>query len=281
LQDAPSDREPSDDQGNLSALLLYLRPYLMYRGDLLTFYHSVFESAAGAAYLDRPDRRRLAHRRLGTFFLNKTRAIELGRWRSPPKRPGVEVLYHLKSAGMWDEIVSCLADEHLFARISRRALGVEYEAGFYGGPDPDPLSPDSFAELAPNVRSELMHKIATALAARARDCIAAAHRYEQPWPETADKLRKDDQEGFFAYRDTFYDFTRLAGLAAKWALAAYDHSSASRVKLRAFLDDAKGVGSFVHYIYHFGSSQTGLSGAVEDDAYPAYEAWEKLNQLRD
>ncbi|MGB8984422.1 MAG: AAA family ATPase, partial [Anaerolineales bacterium] len=58
----------SDAEGNLAALLRLLRPYLMYRGDLLDFSHDEFKSAAVSSQLETHEQCKTAHAQLADYF---------------------------------------------------------------------------------------------------------------------------------------------------------------------------------------------------------------------
>jgi nephrocystin-3 len=60
--------DPGDKRGNVAALQRLLKPYLMYRGDRLDFYHDQLRQAARTLYLD-SERTILAyHRKLADYF---------------------------------------------------------------------------------------------------------------------------------------------------------------------------------------------------------------------
>jgi hypothetical protein len=58
----------ADPQGNVAALVRLLRPYLMYRGELIDFFHGQVRQAAVAAYLNQEDDQVKAHDCLAAYF---------------------------------------------------------------------------------------------------------------------------------------------------------------------------------------------------------------------
>lgn len=270
---------PDDAQGNVAALAQLLRPYLMSRGELLDFYHSQFRESVRAEYLDSESKRQVTHRELANYFLSQAYSVRDGTWEGESPRGFSELLFHLKSAGMWNEISSCMKDSRIFTNLWPGVYGVDFDKGVYSSSDPDALAPDSLSGLQVTLRSEIGYEIATAFENHARDRIRQTQAFKQPWPKTAQYLREHDTEGFATYRDTFFSFIRLAGKAAEFAIAAFEDSGDGRKNLRAFLDRNGDIRSFLHYLHHFGHGETGLSHALEDDAYPRYKAWENLKRL--
>jgi hypothetical protein len=270
---------PDDAQGNVAALMQLLRPYLMHRGELLDFYHSQFRESVESEYLDLELERQGAHRELANYFLGQAYSVRDGTWKGEIPRGFSELLFHLKSAGMWNEISSCMKDSRIFTHLSPSVYGVNFDRGVYFIPEPDALTPDSLSGLQVKLRSEVGYEIAAAFETHARSRIRQTQAFKQPWPETAQYLREHDDEGFAAYRDTFYSFIRLAGKTAEFAIVAFEDSQDGRENLRGFLNRNRDISSFLHYLENFGSGETGLSHALEDDAYPSSKAWEKLRRL--
>lgn len=60
--------DPGDKRGNVAALQRLLRPYLMYRGDHLDFYHDQFRQAVSALYLKSEEDKIAYHSRLADYF---------------------------------------------------------------------------------------------------------------------------------------------------------------------------------------------------------------------
>lgn len=60
--------DPGDKLGNVAALQRFLRPYLMFRGDRLDFYHNQFRQAAKDSYLESEKVRKTYHKRLAEYF---------------------------------------------------------------------------------------------------------------------------------------------------------------------------------------------------------------------
>ena len=272
--------DPEDRQGNVAALLRLLRPYLMYRGEMLDFFHSQLCEAVVDEYLGGAGRSG-AHQRLGEYFIQTARVAHERKWDTEIQHCFSEMLFHLQSAGMWDDIIAILRDPRMFQHLPPRAYGVDFDRGTYFGAETGSLDPGLLGTLPAPRRLEIGFGIAEEFLAEARRRIDTTNQFEQPWPATANHLRESDPSGFARFRDTFYSFTRIAGLAAKWAAAGFVDSQAGRARLQAFEERQRGFGvsSFLHYLHHFGSGGTGLSHALEDDAYPAFHAWEELRRL--
>lgn len=60
--------DPIDKKGNVAALQRLLRPYLMFRGDRIDFYHDQFRQAVIAEYLISEETRQSYHIRLANYF---------------------------------------------------------------------------------------------------------------------------------------------------------------------------------------------------------------------
>lgn len=87
------DRE--DSQGNLVALLHLLRPYLMRRGALLTFYHGQFRAAAHEKWLSTAAQRERANAQLACYFRDQADPDKNKRWMGKSKRAFLELPFHL------------------------------------------------------------------------------------------------------------------------------------------------------------------------------------------
>ena len=96
---------PRDPHGHVAALQRLLRPYLMYRGDLLDFYHSEFRGAVMGVYLHGEEQLRDRHRQLADYF--QTQAL------SP--RKAEELPWQLSKAEEWSRLRDALADVPLLA----------------------------------------------------------------------------------------------------------------------------------------------------------------------
>lgn len=84
---------PDDPQGNVASLLYLLRPYLMYRGELLDFYHSQLKNAFWKCYLSDEARNRQAHQTIASYFET--------RWHEPNHHALSELPYHQIHARTW------------------------------------------------------------------------------------------------------------------------------------------------------------------------------------
>ena len=271
--------DPEDPQGNVAALLRLLRPYLMHRGEMLDFFHSQLREAVADEYLSGAGRSG-AHERVAEYFLRTARVAHERKWGTEIQHCFSEMLFHLQSASMWEDIMAILWDPRIFEHLPARAYGVDFDRGTYIT-DRGSLDPKVLGTLPAARRVEIGFGIAELFLAEARRRIDTTNQFEKPWPATANRLRESDPSGFARFRDTFYSFTRLAGLAARWAAAGFVDSQAGRARLHAFEERERGFGvsSFLHYLHHFGSGETGLSHALEDDAYPPFHAWEELRRL--
>jgi WD40 repeat protein len=91
----PGAERPADPQGNVAALVRLLRPYLMYRGELIDFFHGQVRQAAVATYLDQEDDKLTAHDCLATYFERKADHRGDGAWVGKYPRALTEFPYHL------------------------------------------------------------------------------------------------------------------------------------------------------------------------------------------
>jgi hypothetical protein len=268
-----------DVHRNVAALIQLLIPYLMRRGFLLDFYHEQFRKAVETKYFDTKEKQIATHRRLADYFVSQAYSVRDGTWKGKIPRGFSELLFHLKSAGMWTDIVSCLQSDEIFAHLWPGSYGLDFDRGIYFVPDPDALNPASLFDLPAKKRSELGYAIASAFSKHARSRMKLTYCFKRPWPETAQKLRESEPERFVIFRDAFYSFTRLAGKSAEFALASFDDSQEGLNDLKVFFDGNADIRSFLNYLESFGSDETGLSHALEDDAFPSFEAWEKIRNL--
>lgn len=130
----------SDKVGNVAALTRLLRPYLMYRGELLDFFHGQIRDAARSAYLSTDDERHQAHCTIAQFFRSKADPAEDKTWSGAQEYPRSvsELLHHLTEAHMWDDVYATLTDlAFLEAKCTYVAVGQEGEGAekrtVYGG----------------------------------------------------------------------------------------------------------------------------------------------------
>jgi tetratricopeptide (TPR) repeat protein len=96
----------SDLGGNVAALLHLLRPYLMYRGELLNFYHDQFRVASCARYMLTPAHIEVYHHVLSDYFASI---------KEPASRKIDELPWQLAHAQSWKELSEVLADIVFFA----------------------------------------------------------------------------------------------------------------------------------------------------------------------
>ncbi|NWG13698.1 MAG: DUF4062 domain-containing protein [Acidobacteria bacterium] len=107
--------DPGDPTGQVAGLERLLRPYLMFRGDLLDAYHIQFREAMEAYSLASEARRKEVNRRLAEYFCANRMF-----YRSLSELP-----YHQTVAGMWRELETILTD--LTFVDAKCAAGLTYE----------------------------------------------------------------------------------------------------------------------------------------------------------
>jgi hypothetical protein len=102
----------SDPQGNVAALTRLLRPYLMYSGDLLKFFHGQTEEAVRGIYLDEEEERLAAHRAVAEFFRKKADPAGDLTWTGAADYPRSvsELPHHLTETRMWEDLYAVLTD---------------------------------------------------------------------------------------------------------------------------------------------------------------------------
>lgn len=111
---APGDAIESsagpDSQGNVAALIHLLRPYLMYRGELLDFYHVQFRNAVRDTYLQTEEKRQGAHQDLAGYFYQKSDPSRDHTWAGNYPRGLSELPYHQTQGRQWDDLYTVLTD---------------------------------------------------------------------------------------------------------------------------------------------------------------------------
>jgi hypothetical protein len=253
-----SNKETSTTRtGLLSVLLRLLRPNLMYRAELIDFCHLQIREAATALYLSSDAKRRSAHATLGFYFLCILRSQQT----VERSRAAKELLYHLRSAGLWDEIVRCLADSHIFDRLPPASFGISYDGGTFTATDDDGLTSQSLQDLPIQERKRTALAIAKIFAMRARYCLSQAMLFERPWALTAYRLEATDPEAFYGFRDVFYNFMLYADRAFVFARIACEGNS---VLSREFLYKWSDVTAYAERFERRGHEITGLSHQIED-----------------
>jgi nephrocystin-3 len=248
--------DPGDRLGNVAALLRLLRPYLMHRGELIDFFHSQLREAVENEFLQTEEERQLGHRVLGLYFMAQVRA-QLCPGRS---HGGRELLYHLQSAAMWDQIVSALADSSVFGCLSPSSYGVSYDSGEFTTVDEGGLRPEALRDLPSKKRSKVAHSLAAIFAGQARQLLDRAMSFPQPWPLTAHRLRQTDSLAFAKYRDTFYSFMYLSEMGFNYSNISCD---GSRKRSSQFLHDFADIVSFNDRFERRGHEEAGLSHQLE------------------
>jgi telomerase protein component 1 len=101
-----------DSSGNTAALSRLLRPYLMYRGELLDFFHGQIREAAAGIYVGEEQNRIDAHRLVADLLAKHADPHGDGTWAGAPDYPrGVsELPYHLTEGQTWDKLTATLTD---------------------------------------------------------------------------------------------------------------------------------------------------------------------------
>lgn len=102
----------SDSLGNTAALIRLLRPYLMYRGELLDFFHGQIREAARTLYVGTDAEVIAAHRSLAELFRKNADPDGDATWIAAARYPrGVgELPFHLTESRAWDELENTLTD---------------------------------------------------------------------------------------------------------------------------------------------------------------------------
>lgn len=117
--------EPGDPLGNVAALLRLLRPYLMFRGDLLDFRHRVFREAAERTYLTTAAHRRSAHLAVAECLRSFADPVGDLCCRGATAHALSELPHHLGGAEEWSELAATL--ENVFFLQAKSANGMVYE----------------------------------------------------------------------------------------------------------------------------------------------------------
>ena len=188
------------------------------------------------------------------------------------------LLYYSWRAQRWDQIIKSFSEKRIFEKLPPITYGAAYSPGLFHGLSTGTLLPIHLQDLEAADRKMVGEAIANALSSSARRYMKAAQSYPQPWNEVADKFRREDEEEFTRYRDSFYIFATLAELSANWALAAFaDADAEAHGRGQKFLEANSDMVSFLNYLANFGAGATGLSRALEDNlAGPSHDAWQKF-----
>jgi WD40 repeat protein len=121
---------PETPFGNIAALERLLRPYLMYRGDLIDFFHSQLRAAAVQEYLPDAAARTAAHAALANHFRNRADPSSDQRWTARDARALSELPHHLAQAGQMRELAGALSS-YTFMRAKTEAVGILSLIGDY------------------------------------------------------------------------------------------------------------------------------------------------------
>jgi len=95
-------QDESDRRGNVAALVHLLRPYLLWRGELLDFHHSQFREAVVGTYLAQEDHRLAADGVLVGYFERQ--------WAKPDLHALSELPFHCTRASQFSKLSSILSD---------------------------------------------------------------------------------------------------------------------------------------------------------------------------
>jgi WD40 repeat protein len=117
--------DPGDPLGNVAAQLRLLRPYLMRRGELLDFYHGQFREAAGAAYLDTPEKQRAAHQSVATCLQAFADPHRDGQCRDATPHALSELPHHQTRAEAWPDLIATL--ENFFFLEAKVSHGMAFD----------------------------------------------------------------------------------------------------------------------------------------------------------
>lgn len=133
---AQPGEDTADALGNVAALNRLLRPYLMYRGNLIDFFHGQIREAANTAYLGQQADRRSAHQQIAAYFRGKADPAHDLTWpraASYPRAIG-ELPYHLTEGQEWHALFKVLTDfGFLEAKCTYVAVQETAEGTRYGG----------------------------------------------------------------------------------------------------------------------------------------------------
>ena len=132
----------ADPQGNVAALLHLLHPYLMYRGELLDFYHGQFRAAAKEAWLKTGTQVQTAHAQLADYFRQLADPDSNQLWGLNPRLLG-ELPFHIAHGARETELLELLSQlAFLSARVATRQV-YEQVADYYlvGSHLPSALTP--------------------------------------------------------------------------------------------------------------------------------------------
>ena len=88
-----------DPQGNIAALQRLLRPFLMYKGELIDFFHGQLAEAVEKEYLKK-EKKLEFHRKLAEYFYTKADPLKDASWIGKHRHAFSELSYHQYSANM-------------------------------------------------------------------------------------------------------------------------------------------------------------------------------------
>jgi WD40 repeat protein len=109
----------SDAQGNVASLLHLLRPYLMYRGELLDFCHIQFRDAAKELYLGTDSRLCDVNGQLAEFFRNAADPDRNNTWSGASSHAFSELPFHLTYGKKHADLTIILTDLKFISSKSR------------------------------------------------------------------------------------------------------------------------------------------------------------------
>ncbi|OPX57342.1 MAG: NACHT domain protein [Methanobacterium sp. PtaB.Bin024] len=101
--------DPDDPRGNIAALQRLLRPYLMYKDELIYFYHGQLKEAVDNRYLDYKNKLDY-NRKLADYFHKKADPHDNLSWNGKNPRSFSELPHHQIEAELWGDIEDTLTD---------------------------------------------------------------------------------------------------------------------------------------------------------------------------
>lgn len=122
--------DPGDPLGNVAALQRLLRPYLMWRGELLDFYHGQLREAVEGEYLSDAEERIAAHGALAGYFRHAGDPSGEGKWDGRSSRCLSELPYHQIHAEAWPELETTLCNIFFLEAKTRGGMVFELALDF-------------------------------------------------------------------------------------------------------------------------------------------------------
>jgi hypothetical protein len=216
------------------------------------------------------------------------------------------LLYHLRRCGNWTGLVASIADPALFSNLWPGAYGLglmgvqsltniwpqsvclrDFAGPRYVHADEESLTEDALAELPEPLADDIPWRLAEAFADRTRELQLRMFAFGSERGQATNTIRRfvEGKPEFGQFRDMMYAFVDLARLAPAFAVKGAELRAANgrpdpALAERAATFDQKyaAIGSYIGYLAAFAINE-GWSGAVEDYAFPADQAWKRLTAL--